>query len=145
MAATKEQERKALEKIAAIIADLGAGSYLDITFKGVLEQAEENITNDWGSNYKEMWEDAKTEAETERREKNQIIVSLHGLEDQIEQMTEDIESERSRAKDDRQIARQYLEDLNKTLAERDVKQAEIEGLKAEIIELKAKLYDLMTK
>jgi len=141
MTATKDQERKALEKIAGIIEGLGKGSYLDITFKGILEQAEENITNDWGSNYKEMWEDAKTETETERREKNQIIVSLHGLEDQLEEL-QDIGDLYAAEK---KLSLEYLGKLNQATGRLDAKQAEIDGLKAEITELKAKLYDMITK
>lgn len=43
---TEAEELTALEKIRAIVADLGPGSYLAFTLAGVLELAEENIKND---------------------------------------------------------------------------------------------------
>lgn len=47
MVATKEQERKALEKIEKIIADLGENSYVGTAFEGCLQDAGENIENDF--------------------------------------------------------------------------------------------------
>ncbi|MDE6933357.1 MAG: hypothetical protein K2P37_11790, partial [Oscillospiraceae bacterium] len=44
--ATKEQERETLEKIKAMIAELGPQSYLKTAFDGVYEVAEMNIEED---------------------------------------------------------------------------------------------------
>lgn len=44
--ATKEQEREALEKIKAMVAELGPQSYLKTAFEGVFEVAEMNIDED---------------------------------------------------------------------------------------------------
>lgn len=43
---TKEQERKALEKIRKIVDDLGENSYLATAFDGAFELAEQNIEDD---------------------------------------------------------------------------------------------------
>lgn len=43
---TEREELEALERICAIVADLGPGSYLAFTLAGVLELAEGNIKND---------------------------------------------------------------------------------------------------
>lgn len=43
---TKEQERQAIDKIREIIEKLGDDSYVAAAMSGVLELAEENITND---------------------------------------------------------------------------------------------------
>ena len=43
MAATKEQERKALEKIKKIVTDLGEDSYISMAFEGCFEIAEETL------------------------------------------------------------------------------------------------------
>ncbi|MCX4355883.1 MAG: hypothetical protein OSJ43_06615 [Oscillospiraceae bacterium] len=43
---TKEQERKALEKIQKIVADLGENSYIGTALDGALNLAEENIDCD---------------------------------------------------------------------------------------------------
>lgn len=44
---TKEQERKALEKIKKIVAELGPDSYVGTAFEGCFEDAETNIENDF--------------------------------------------------------------------------------------------------
>lgn len=50
--ATKEQERETLEKIKAMVAELGSGSYLETAFAGVFEDAEANIENDFAFSMK---------------------------------------------------------------------------------------------
>lgn len=81
MAATKEQERKALEKIKKIVTDLGEDSYISMAFEGCFEIAEGNIENDFGcsmkqraessaaeaAKYKEMYESAVKDYEAEKR------------------------------------------------------------------------------
>ena len=44
--ATKEQEREALEKIKAMVAELGPQSYLATAFEGCFEDAEQSIEDD---------------------------------------------------------------------------------------------------
>lgn len=46
VSATKEQERETLEKIKAMIAELGPQSYLAAAFDGCFEDAEQNIEDD---------------------------------------------------------------------------------------------------
>ena len=53
MAATKEQERKALEKIKKFVTDLGEDSYISMAFEGCFEIAEGNIENDFGCSMKQ--------------------------------------------------------------------------------------------
>lgn len=43
---TKEQERKALEKIKKIVEDLGEQSYIGTAFEGCFDLAEQNIEYD---------------------------------------------------------------------------------------------------
>ena len=81
---TKDQERKALEKIATILEETGKDSYLNITFAGVLEQAEENITNDFASNYKEMYEKLLKKCESQeliikslQERIKELVISFH--------------------------------------------------------------------
>lgn len=61
--ATKEQERKAVEQIRAILATLGPESYTATALEGCLEDAESNIENDFGDSYKTRFENAKNEIE----------------------------------------------------------------------------------
>lgn len=63
MVATKEQERKALEKIKKIVADLGENSYLGTAFEGCFEDAEDNIENDFAFSMKQRYEKAEKDAE----------------------------------------------------------------------------------
>lgn len=53
---TKEQERKALEKIRKIVEELGEGSYVGTAFEGCFEIAEENIENDWSCSMKQRYD-----------------------------------------------------------------------------------------
>lgn len=57
--ATKEQEREALEKIKAMVAELGPDSYLATAFEGVFEDAEQNIEFDAAFSMKARFESAK--------------------------------------------------------------------------------------
>ena len=45
--ATKEMERKALDKIRKIVSELGDDSYVATAFEGCFEVADRNIDNDW--------------------------------------------------------------------------------------------------
>lgn len=82
----KEQEHKALEQIKAIVATLGDDSYIGIALTGCLEDAEENIENDFACNMYDRWqiaeqklEAAKTEIEelkAKYAEKDKAIVTL---------------------------------------------------------------------
>lgn len=60
--ATKEQERETLEKIKAMVAELGSGSYLETAFAGVFEDAETNIENDFAFSMKARVESAEGRA-----------------------------------------------------------------------------------
>lgn len=61
--ATKAQERKALEKIRKIVADLGENGYIGTAFEGCFEIAEGNIENDFGCSMKQRAEMAEEQAE----------------------------------------------------------------------------------
>lgn len=61
MMATKEQERKALEKIRNIVAELGEGSYIATAFEGCFDIAEENIDNDFACSMKSRVDALKKE------------------------------------------------------------------------------------
>lgn len=62
MAATKEQERKALARIKKIVEELGEDSYIGMAFDGCFELAEENIENDFACSMKQRAEHAEMEA-----------------------------------------------------------------------------------
>ena len=60
---TKEQERKALEKIRKIVEELGENSYVGTAFEGCFEIAEENINNDFACSMKQRAEAAEKAVE----------------------------------------------------------------------------------
>lgn len=62
MAATKEQERKALARIKKIVEELGEDSYIRMAFDGCFEVAEENIENDFACSMRQRAEHAEMEA-----------------------------------------------------------------------------------
>ena len=56
--ASKAQEREALVEIRSIVESLGNNSYIAIAFKGCLEDAAENIENDWALSMYDRWQTA---------------------------------------------------------------------------------------
>ena len=145
MVASKDQERDALKKIQKIIDDLGSDSYLSMTFSGIMDQAIDNINNDFAMNYKEMYDAAVSEnkgLKADIRDKDHLI-------DQLRQNCADHMSEKADLEDtlkkERQVDLENVGRLNQAIGKYDAAQLEIEGLKAEIIGLKARLFDLMDK
>ena len=63
MAATKDQELKALSQIKKIVEELGEGSYVGMAFEGCFEIAEDNIGNDFGNSMKMRAETAERKLE----------------------------------------------------------------------------------
>ena len=139
---TKAQEREALKKIAAIIESTGKDSYLSMTFAGILEQAEENITNDAGCNYKEAYEKALDRVRA-------LQAVINESEKTNDRNREALEKDLQLTKSNYEIAKQNYERINeeylKTRRELEARTEEATKAAAEIITLKAKLYDLMTK
>lgn len=135
---TKAQEREALKKIQQIIESMGKDSYLAITFDGIIEQAEENITNDFGSNYKESYEkvlDRIRQMQQIENENNKTIEYLSDRERQQGNTIKDLQAQRDT----------WIKAYNEVQTKNNDLETENEKLKAEIITLKAKLYDLITK
>lgn len=60
---TKDQERKALEAIKKILAGLDEDGYVRTAMLGVIEDAEENIENDWAMSRYDAWQSAEQKYE----------------------------------------------------------------------------------
>ena len=134
--ATKDQERKALGQIKAIVKSLGEDSYIATAFDGVFEMAQQNIDNDWACSVAHLRtqvfahddEVRKLKAEAEGRERL-LEAAIDSKDKQIASLTGMLEAataESSMRSDDTFKAEEQL-----GIAER------------EIIRLKAKLFDLM--
>lgn len=65
--ATKEMERKALEKIRKIVSELGEDSYIGWAFEGCFEMAEQNIDGDMAVSMKQIAERNAKEVEKCRK------------------------------------------------------------------------------
>ena len=149
---TKEQERKALEQIKKIVANLGEYSYIGTAFEGCFEIAEQNIDNDWACSLKQEVEAADKKEEDLRKKIGEYANKMDSL------MAIGQEDARALQIKDKHIAEQEEriaelkkkkkkgadmigEEIHKNYeAEKKIKEQE-----EEIIRLKAKLYDLMVK
>jgi hypothetical protein len=104
MIATKEQERKTLEKIKQMVAELGQNSYLAAAFTGAFELAEQNIENDWGCTMAEEAERMKREAEEKARKAAELMQQAKKEMLKAEEMQKKFN-----------INREYWEDIRKSL------------------------------
>ena len=141
---TKEQERKALEKIEKIIAELGEDSYVATAFKGCIADATDNIKNDWAMSMYDRWQDAESKIEQYKGIRDELVEENKSLKAEAERLNNQI------AYDDKKLdeairasntnAEFYMKEQSKTAE----LQNQIEDQAQTIIELKAKLYDLIT-
>ena len=153
--ATKDQEREALEKIKAILDTLGPDSYVGTAFEGCIEDAEENIENDFACSMKQKVEAVVVE-NTRLKEK------VKELEDKLAESEKDYETINKVANEminekDAEIAslkaqvsslaetgRWNAERCDEVRSEARDLQQRAEKAEAEVVRLKAKLYDYMT-
>lgn len=141
--ATKEQERKALEQIKQIIEGLGKVSYIGMAMEGMLEDAAENIENDFALSMKGRLDDANKiiAIREEQIDKLSKDLALARKELELARKTAVDESERrkeiwNRLKETEKTA---MENLNELAESR----AEVKWQEEEIIRLKVKCFDLM--
>lgn len=81
---TKDQERKALEKIRKIVEDLGDNSYIGMAFEGCFEIAEENIENDFGCSMKQRWENAEEQVDKLEADNSELKQRCEAADELIE-------------------------------------------------------------
>lgn len=150
MMSTKEQERKALEKIEKIIAELGEGSYIGTAFEGCFEIAKENIENDFACSMKDRWESEIKKNEAMAQKINEQADAIKRLQAANQNMLIELnEKEKALNTKDYRIAEldasrkecaasctEYWNKLQEAEAKLDEKEDEI-------IRLKAKLFDMM--
>lgn len=143
--ATKEQERKALEQIEKIIASLGPDSYIGTAMDGMIEDAKENIENDFALSMKDRVETEKKklairEGQMDRMAKDllQTRKEKERALTQLQQVTEERTDLWRRLRETEQTA---MENLDSLTVLRDMCKAQED----QILRLKAKLYDFMVK
>ena len=138
MAATKDEEFKALEKIKKIVEELGEDSYIGTAFEGCFEVAADNIRNDFMCSMKQRWQSAEKKAEKSSQELKERDNQIEQLKKEIKGLESDrdalIKKSESLSDNNTKLWNQYGECRER------VEQAEME-----IMKLKAKLYDLICK
>ena len=88
--ATKEQERETLEKIKAMVAELGPRSYLATAFEGTFEDAETNIENDFAFSMKARVESAEEKLRRMGSDYNAVKTEAAHLREQLAAAQEQI-------------------------------------------------------
>ena len=159
MGKTKAEEREALTKIREILSGLGDDSYVGKAFEGCVEQADENIRNDWMLSWKGQYLDEQAEnckyAEKVgelTRQLNQKDDTIARLEDAKNQLSEEIDGLTLAKRDlEARIAQMEADYKALQINHEELKQTrahtvaqELVDLRQTVLELKAKLYDMMT-
>lgn len=146
MTITKEQERKALDKIRKIIAELGDDSYVAAAFEGCFEVAEQNIDNDWACSLKEQVESRDKEIHELQLENSNLRLDLKAEKEYHELALQNLQTTSSNC----EILKIENNRLNAELSDvslieetnQDYYKDLLNTKDDEIIRLKAKLYDL---
>lgn len=102
---TKAEEMKVLEKIRKLVESTGEGSYISMAFEGVLEDAEENIENDFGCSWKQRAEAAEKKIAEYKKVRDDLVEERDELKQTIDAKNEQIDS--------------LVEQLTEVRAERD--------------------------
>ena len=92
MVATKEQERKALQKIREIVAGLGENSYVATALEGMFEDAEENIETDFAFSMKSRYENAMLLVERSNHKIKEYEKQIEDLNGIVQKKNEEIDS-----------------------------------------------------
>lgn len=149
--ATKEQERETLEKIKAMVAELGPSSYLAAAFSGCYEIAEQNIDFDAADSLKERNELVDKENRELREKLSASRSDVEILRSQLDSTEGQLKAKESNIEELFQKNEEYktaLFQMSKTLDEARSTmgdaQRRAEEAEAQVVQLKAKLYDYLT-
>lgn len=146
---TKEQERKALEQIRKIVAELGEGSYIATALDGMFEDAEENIENDFALSWKDRAQTAERRLSELTTDYNRQICEMSTRRAEAETHAAAMEETAQNRGKELDIVKQARDEwktaYNKAQAAATEAEVKVEELETEIIRLKAKLYDLIVK
>ena len=90
---TKEQERKALEKIKKIIEGLGENSYVGTAFDGCFELANSNIEYDAAFSMKGLLDTSEANVESLKKTVAETEKKLKEANQKVERLTKELEKE----------------------------------------------------
>lgn len=142
---TKDEERAVLRKIEKLIKSTEEGSYIRAAFEGCIEDAEENITNDWACSWKDRAASAEHRAEDAEKRKSEAEKAARAAQAELEVAKATVQQEARRADKYCELYTKSLEARNAMTDDTNAAKAEAEALRQQIIELKARLYDFMTQ
>ena len=92
---TKDQERKAVEKIRKIVEELGENSYVGFAMEGVLELAEDNIREDTAYSMKKNAEIAWERADKAEKENKDLKKEVEYLKKEVEDLKKTVKKRRT--------------------------------------------------
>lgn len=156
MEKTKAEGYEALRKIKEILKDFDPeDSYIGKAFEGCVEQAKENIDNDWMFSFRSRYENrdrdaAKldeilTKTTDKLRESEEarvdLVKELNQKDDAIARYIDVVQGKDREISRLKEVRNETYKDLEGKLEEA---QRQISDLKQTTLELKAKLYDMMT-
>lgn len=145
MGKIKAEEYETLRKIREILDGFDPeDTYIGKAFEGCIEQAEENICNDWMLSWKSRYLDEQLKNCRLSDKVEALMKTLNQKDDAIARYVGVVQGK------DREISR-----LNGVINNKDAAYTDLEGrleeaqiqigtLRQTILELKAKLYDMMT-
>lgn len=156
MGKTKNEEYEALIQIRKILKDFDPeDTYIGKAFEGCVEQAQENLNNDWMLSFRSRYENrdrdaAKldeilTKTTDKLRESEEarvdLVKELNQKDDTIARYIDVVQGKDREISRLKEVRNETYKDLEGKLEEEHQK---LEKSQAEIIRLKAKLYDMMT-
>lgn len=156
MGKTKNEEYEALIQIRKILKDFDPeDTYIGKAFEGCVEQAQENLNNDWMLSFRSRYENrdrdaAKldeilTKTTDKLRESEEarvdLVKELNQKNDTIARYIDVVQGKDREISRLKEVRNETYKDLEGKLEEEHQK---LEKSQAEIIRLKAKLYDMMT-
>jgi hypothetical protein len=139
MAATKDQERQALQQIRQIVEDLGEESYLAIAFDGVWRIASENIELDFGNSCGWYIENYHRAIDKQK----QIQAESYALEAELVQKEHEMSTMEMQYEELERDYDKRIEELASASVRAMKAEEQLAAAQLKIVELKAKLYDFM--
>lgn len=149
MELTKQQERDALDQIAAILEAAGPDSYIGMAFRGCVDVARRNIEDDMGDSLVDRADHLAAQLDKVKAERDKLRWDIEGstraMQAEMNGLKQDLEA-MTKQRDD--YARDRIDLRNKLRAAyRDRLEAteRTARLSIELATLKAKLYDLLAE
>ena len=151
---TKDAEREQLRKIVALIEETDCGSYIRMSFSGIPELCERNITEDAANNMPDAVayrEKQIAELQNQRNEAvNNAIEKIHllehensALEDNLKRTADQLDQYKAIVHGQSEKIGQLSEELCEAANTLDIRTKMLAEKDAEIMRLKAELYDYM--